>query len=131
MENISFMEVIKNGKIALLVSEPGKGMVTFVRNRIKEDYPDVYHMFFTGSGYIDASDVKMAVDEENTEILAIDCNYCNSDLFDYLETLKDKMGVIVFVHDVPEHIKNNSNYVQYIMNNQEERKIAYYGEHRN
>ena len=131
MENMSFMEVIKNGKIALLVSEPGRGMVTFVHDRIKEDYPDVYHMFLTGAGYIDAFDVKMVVDEENTEILAIDCDCCNLDLFDYLETLKDKMGVIVFVHNVPEYIKNNPNYIRYMMNNQEEKKIAYYGEHQN
>lgn len=126
----SFMEVIKTGKIALLISEPGRGMVSFVQDKIKKEYPDVYYKFIGMPEYVEytnASNLKSLIDEENTELLTVECDFCENDVFEYLETLKDKMAIIVFVHEIPAYIKDNQNYVLYFMNTAEEQKAAYYG----
>lgn len=124
----SFMEVIKRGKIAVLKSDPGHGMVTFVRDHIKKDYPDVYHVFITGSGYVDPFDVKLSINEEYTEILAIVCDNCEPELFEYLESLRDRIAIILMVHDVPERLNNEGIYVHYEMNTFEQKNMAYYGD---
>ena len=124
----SFMEVIKHGKIAVLKSDPGHGMVTFVQEKIRKDYDDVYHVFMIGGGYIDPFDVKMSINEEYTEILAIDCDNASPELFEYLESLRDHIAIIVFVHDVPERLNNENIYVHYEMNTFEQKNMAYYGD---
>lgn len=124
----SFMEVIKHGKIAVLKSDPGRGMVTFVQEKIRKDYDDVCYAFMIGGGYIDPIDVKMSISEEDTEILAIDCDNASPELFEYLESLRDNIAIIIFVHDVPERLNYEDIYVQYEMNTFEQKNAAYYGD---
>lgn len=123
----SFMEIIKHGKIAVLKSEPGRGMVTFVQEKIRKDYNDVHHVFMINGGYIDKFDVKMSINEECTKILAIDCDNVSPELFEYLESLRDRISIIVFVHDVPERLNNENIYVHYEMNTFEQKNMAYNG----
>lgn len=122
------MEIIKKGKIAILVGNNINEILNYTRKHIKDNYPDVYTTFFHGHGYCDTMDLRMTVDEENTEILVVAFDEYDENVFEYLSELED-IAVIIIANSSLKNIDKNK-FIEYPMETHEQREMAYYGDNK-
>ena len=122
----SFMDVIKTGKIAVLKGSDPKGIFAFTRMQIMHNFSDCYTSFIEGNAYLDEMDIRMMIMEDDTEIILLNATNCDDNVFPYLETLVNKIGIIVCVDELRD-IMSKDNFVVYEVDDKGELGRAFTG----